>query len=211
MSYVVSEIVSYKQKERDVMIELSKECIESALRISGCSKYRLAKESGIALRTIQRWFNTDLKINSETLDKLCVIMDVEPAYLQAPYSYIEEVDGTPVTFRSYHYDNTLTDEEIHSLSAEERKRVDPNRVYVAHFSEEQRIWRSMISKNWDLSKLMREYIITFIQQDRIEGVPCKTIDPNIVLQITGDVREATDKAIEDSVKAIIAKNGNEDK
>lgn len=191
--------------------ELSKDCIEEALKISGYSKYRLAKESGIPLRSIQRWFNTDLKINYETLLKLCEIMDVDPYYLHLPYSYEDEDDeGRKFTIVSYHYSNKLSKKEIQELPPEERKRVDRNGVYVAHYSKELMSIQLDNLRSLDCSKIMAEYIRTLARLDQIDNASYVNTHPNIVMRIVFEIRDVTDKAIEKTVKEIMKEKGNED-
>ena len=195
-------------------VELSKECIENALRISGYSKYRLAKESGILLRTIQRWFNTDLHMDSEDLNALCVIMDVEPAYLCQPYTdVIEDSDGNPFTIHSYHDAHKLTEKQISALSEEERKRVDPHGVYVSHFSKADLIGRSRLDAHWDCNQIMNQYVRTLIDRDLIKNSAFIKNNSDLLPVLTDYAREITDNAITDKINALMqeAHTGKEGK
>lgn len=151
-------------------VKLSKECVENALKISGYSKYRLAKESGKPLRTIQRWFNTDLHIDTDDLYALCVIMDVAPAYLMEPHNEIAvEEDGSEFVIPGYHEANKYTGNKLVSLSEEKKKRLDPNGIYVGHWSRDDMKYVSQASANTDCRHIFKKYINALIDNDLIEN------------------------------------------
>lgn len=185
-------------------VELSKECIENALKISGYSKYRLAKESGIPLRTIQRWFNTDMRIDYEILLKLCLIMDTEPAYLMEPFQYTEsDSDGNPHVIKSYHYSNQFTDKERTALSDEERKRIDPNGVYVRHFSKEDMKFYLRISADWDMDEIMTNYVRAYVRSNLIENSSFISEYPKALPILTRLARDAVDRTISETIKVMM--------
>ena len=99
---------------------------------------------------------------------------------------------------------------IGTLPPEERKRVDRNGVYVAHYSKELMSIQLDNLRSLDCSKIMAEYIRTLARLDQIDNASYVNTHPNIVMRIVFEIRDVTDKAIEKTVKEIMKEKGNED-
>lgn len=185
-------------------VKLSKECVENALKISGYSKYRLAKESGKPLRTIQRWFNTDLRIDQEELFKLCLIIDIEPAYLEMPAEEtVVDPDGFEYVPIGYHDYYRLSKKTISTLPEEKRKRVDPNGVYVEHFTKEKMLIYKRFRAHWDCKGILKQYILETINHNLVKNSDFIKNNPDLIDKLTWEVDEIAKEAIEKTIRDLM--------
>ena len=112
-------------------IKIIKENFENALKMAGISKIKLAAASGVPLRLLQRNINTTGRINHENLIALCEVLDADPRYIiESDFQEYKKWCTAEKLSR-----NPFTGEPVPEWMEENKKRIDPNGIYIQQFRD----------------------------------------------------------------------------